>query len=160
VIITLTWYEQLLAGWCGHLRYIETIREGYHRPPFAKHHDEDPHASETTHAGAEMAVAKALKKYWLAGVNTHDEPDVAPDIEVRCTSNPNGRLIVRPEAHPERRFVLVRGTMPTFDIVGWILAADAMKPKWLDNPKGKGLAYWVPAECLHPMPEKKAEAAA
>ena len=146
MIVTLTWAEQILAAQCGVLRNVEALRLGCRRE-YSRKLD---HATATNidAAGAEMAVAKMLGRYWLAGVNEFDIADVAPNLEVRHTQNSNGRLIVRRDAPEDRPFFLVRGTMPRYEIVGWIWACDAKRKEWLDDPNGDGPCYMVPADQL------------
>lgn len=98
-----------------------------------------------------MAVAKFLCRYWLAGINTFKDPDVAPNIEVRRNTYPEGRslLKVKPTDPDARRYVLVRGQMPTFEIVGWIWGHEAKRPEWLKNYHDYGEVYYVPEAALH-----------
>jgi hypothetical protein len=104
-------------------------------------------------AAAELAVAKALNRYWVAGVNTYTMPDVGRNIEVRCTKYPNGKLAIRDRDQDDRPFVLVRGIIPTFEIVGWIYARDAKQEQWKEAMTW-GEAYMVPEDALRPFPLK------
>lgn len=141
--ITLEWYEQVLAGVIGTLRQVEAARLNC-KPSSTK--DDHAMARNIEAAGAELAVAKFLQRYWHPGVNRFRDPDVAPNVEVRQTTLDSGRLIIRKRsADPMRRYVLVRGTMPTFEVVGWIWGRDGMREEWVANPRGDGEVYLVPA---------------
>lgn len=149
VKISLDLYETASAVMCGIMRQTEVKSRG---ATFRLAGRPLGLWTETHAAGAEIAVAKYLRKYW-AGSNRFSDPDIAPDIEVRWTKHENGRLIVRSEAPNERRYVLVRGALPDYEIVGWILAGDAKQEKYLDNPNQDGECYWVPGDDLRPMSE-------
>lgn len=142
--VTLDWHEQKVASYVGAMRQDEALRLGLTRWPGGK-----PALQNNKDAsGAEMAVGRYEGAYWYAGINTFDWPDVYPDIEVRQTDDPNGSLIIRPGSDRSRNYYLVRGTMPNYDIVGWINAAEGMNPKWLRDPGDHGPAYFVPASAL------------
>jgi hypothetical protein len=146
--VTLTWYERLVATTIGLLRQTMSELRGTDRPLCSG----EPSDENNIHsAGAEMAVAKFLSRYWLAGVNTFKDPDVAPNIEVRRNTYPEGQslLKVKPTDPDERRYVMVRGEMPTYEIVGWLWGHEAKRPEWLQNPHDYGEVYYVPESKLH-----------
>lgn len=144
--ISLAWYEHALAAHCGVLRNVEANRKGLKRTYSSK--PDIPDGTHINAAGAEMALAKFMHRYWYAGVNCFDDPDVFPNVEVRCTTNPQGRLIVRADAADDRPYVLVRGLIPDYEIVGWILGSEAKRPEFLARPNGEGECYMVPASAL------------
>jgi hypothetical protein len=103
-------------------------------------------------ACGEIAVAKAIGKYWAPSVNTfHTEPDIAPDIEVRHTDRVDGSLIVRPNDDPDRWYFLVTGTAPEFQIVGYIKGSAARQPAWESDPGVHRPAWFVPQTALTPL---------
>jgi hypothetical protein len=55
-------------------------------------------------------------------------------IEVRYTRHPEGRLKIEKTDADDHRFVLVRGSMPEYQIVGWMKGKEGKRPEWLDNP--------------------------
>ena len=100
-------------------------------------------------AGAEMAVAKYLGIYWGADFG-HNGVDIAPNIDVKFTKHLTGRLLVFTDADPDRKYVLVTGEMPTYNIIGWMLGHDAKKDEFLDTPdRRRPPVYAVPQERLN-----------
>jgi hypothetical protein len=103
-------------------------------------------------AASELAAAKWLGIEWSRSVNTFRfEADVGEDIDVRCTSRDDGRLILREKDHPYRWFVLVTGTPPVLLLRGYIRGSDAMRPQWWKDPHGYGGAWFVPQVALIPI---------
>ncbi|MBT3677537.1 MAG: hypothetical protein HOG43_01970 [Flavobacteriales bacterium] len=111
-------------------------------------------------AGAEMAVAKGLGKYWDGSVGRYKkEADIGKDIEVRMTSMRTPKLIIRPNdsSHPERKYVLVNdmcqvGQKFRYELMGWMQCSHAMQEKFLtDNGNGRPPAWFVPVGELRPM---------
>ncbi len=106
-------------------------------------------------AGGELAAAKVLNRYWHASVNTyHRVPDVGDNLEVRtrldsiCKNGADADLIVRDDDPDDRYFVHVIGRLPEYEVVGWILGADAKQQQWRNNHGGHGEAYFVPRSQL------------
>jgi hypothetical protein len=119
-------------------------------------------------AGAEKAVGKRLNIDWHASINTfHDGvADVGGRIEVRYRrkrkrpldhqeeeEEESPDLIVREDDHEDRAYVLVRGALPKYEIVGWIWGRDAKRPEFWKNPGGHEPAFFVPEEHLRPVSE-------
>ena len=103
-------------------------------------------------AASELAVARWVGAEWSGSVNTfHDVADVGDDIEVRCSTNEHGALIVRLNDAPYRWFVLVTGPPPAMSIRGYLWGADAMAPKWWRNAHGYRGAWFVPQSELLPI---------
>ena len=152
-VVTLSWYEHQIAALCGVMRNVEALRNGWTRN-YSKTVD-DANVTNINAAGAEMAVAKFLNRYWVAGVNEFDAPDVSPNVEVRSTPYPHGKLIVRKDAPDDRPFVLVRGTLPNFEIVGWIRGGEAKRNEWLMDPNGDGECFMVPETALYVFERKE-----
>ena len=107
-------------------------------------------ASDIEAAGAELAFAKSINQEWIGDVNTFHAPDVEGGWQVRYTDNENGKLIIRPIDEPkyEEKFVLVKGLMPKYKIVGYMVGKDAIKEEYYRDPNKKGGAYFVPEKDL------------
>jgi len=146
-IVTLEWYEVELAVFIGKTRFVEALKTGRFKPTFR---EGDPALNDIEAAGAEMAVAKHCGRYWTAyvGGNGRNVADVSPNIEVRRATSSTGPLIIRPGDHVASPYVLVRGSMPNYEIVGWIRGGDGMRDEWRSNPGGKGEMFEVPDMAL------------
>ncbi len=77
----------------------------------------------------------------------------AGKYEVRGTKYKNGRLILHPTDKDNAIYILVVGQVPTFNLVGWIAGKNGKQDKFLDDPVGGRLAYFVPQEELSPVEE-------
>lgn len=148
--VTLEDYEVLQGATVGQLRNISAMRRKY-----ASRIPGQEWQAHIEGACGEVAVAKALGKYWGGSINTFkDGGDIASTgWEVRTRSDHKHDLIVRDDDPNERIFILVTGQSPSFRIHGWILARDAKREEWLKNYGGFGPAYFVPKEHLRPMGE-------
>ena len=104
---------------------------------------------EITGACGEMAVCKALGKFWTPSVNTfHTVADVVPAIEVRATRREDGCLIVRENDPSDRYYFLVVGEPPVVQVVGYMLGAQAKHPTFMRDPNGHRASYFVPQNLL------------
>ncbi len=144
ISVSLSWFEYHWAVFCATLRIVESTRQ----QAKAIEWNGDREQNDIQAAGAEIAVAKALNQYWCGGVNAFRQPDVGLNIEVRRTKYPKGKLAVRPRDHDDRPFVLVRGAIPEFEVVGWIYGFEAKQDRWKEDPHGEGEVYMVPDEVL------------
>jgi hypothetical protein len=150
VKVTLEWYEQQIAAICGVLRTCECQRET--RKSSREMPDMEKVITDILGACGEIAVAKALNRYWCPGINTFsDVPDVGKNIEVKSTPRPDGNLLIQYDDPEERIYVLVRGSLPTLELVGYITGRAAKQKQWWMNP-GKGWCYVVPATELRAFP--------
>jgi hypothetical protein len=149
ITVTLTWYEESMGIHVGNLLYSLSMRDG------RKDNDRDDKSTSLMHstdsACAEIAVAKALNRYWRGGVDIFKLPDIWPDLQVRHCREDGGRLIVRPKDTESHRFVLVTGVPPLFVIRGWMVGTAAKRDEWYHDFNKKGPAWWVPQSDLHPM---------
>ncbi len=69
-----------------------------------------------------------------------------PNFEVRTTSRPDGRLIVRKDESSAKRYALViRESWTRYKVIGWIWGSDAKDPKYFDPKLG---LYLVPQSAL------------
>lgn len=108
-------------------------------------------SSDLESALAELAVARALGKYWAFTVNTFRTRADVGDYEVRHTTLEDGQLIIRPKDSPQATYILVRGFAPTYNIVGFIKGEDGMNKKYIRNPGGLGAAFFIPEDKLKPI---------
>lgn len=101
----------------------------------------------------EIALAKALNRYWTgAGTGYYDDDDVG-QIQVRVTRHDHGCLLVRPnEGHLEAPWVLVVGVFPNYSVRGWLWGYEARQDKYLRAPADREPAYFVPQPDLRPIP--------
>lgn len=145
--VTLASHEMATAAWVGVRRQVEARRKGL---PDKHGFDGDGWGSHIEGAGGEMAVAKALNRYWDGSVNTFRAPDL-PGMQVRTRSRHDFELLVRPNDSRDEVFVLVTGQMPNYTVHGWIRGHEAMRDEWSKQHGGRPPAYFVPHEALHPI---------
>ena len=144
--IELTWAEVWKGIHCGSERRISVLKRGG-TDRFGANPESIAWKADIEGACAELATAKALGIEWQALVDQGSQPDLMPDIEVRRT---NPSLIVRPGAYPDRKYVWVSGWAPHYQVVGWIMGADAMREEWLTdfNKPNRPKCYCVPRGSL------------
>jgi len=143
--IFLTDQEGRIAALVGVERHIQSRRRCYQNRYGAK--ENESWQIDIEGACGEMAVAKYLGIYWGGHTGTFKKADVGNN-QVRTTSEPNGRLIVRERDNPEQRYWLVIGTFPNYWIHGYIKGEDAQRDEWLDDPDNRPPAWFVPREFL------------
>ena len=103
-------------------------------------------------ACAELAAAKGLNIFWCCGINTFKAADLGSNIQVRHTAKRSNRLIIRDGDKAEDVFVLVTGSAPEYEIVGWVLGKDGKNPSYLNDANDIGKpAYFVPQSALSPI---------
>ena len=143
--ITLKDYELVQAATTGGLRNIGAIKRGYESNIAGKEWQ-----AHIEGACGELAVAKAMGRYWGGSINTfkHGGDIDSTGWEVRTRSDHNHDLIVRDTDPDGRVFILVTGRSPTFRVHGWIESGDAKREEWLQDHGGHGPAYFVPKEHL------------
>ena len=113
--------------------------------------DGDPWAAHIEGAAGEYAAAKALGIHWPGHVDAFDQvPDLAPQPWDVRTAAPGRRLIVHPEDPDDRLSILVLGSMPDYQVVGYMRNRDAKDRRWWDDPAGGRPAYFIPADRLQP----------
>jgi hypothetical protein len=112
---------------------------------------------ESVGAIGERAFAKWLNVYSTDPINTfHDTPDCGDRFEIRSTSFPDGRLIVRDNDADDRIYVLALvGLDGRVILRGWIRGSDAKQPKWIWNPNEVRQAWGVVQDALNPMSQLK-----
>lgn len=154
MVITLTPREFELAAIHGAMRRCSAIERGQQH-----HHGLTGDAALATWnldiegACAEMAVAKAVNRYWdiLTRPQSPDEGDVGP-YQVRSTTRPGGCLLLHESDSDDAVFILAAGTAPTFNIAGWLRGREGKNPDYWRTTTGRP-AFFVPQEALRPIPE-------
>lgn len=144
--IVLLPYELEMAASVGVRRNLEAIASG--RTPNWGTPD-DCWKTHIVGALAELAFAKWAQVYWEGSINTfRGRADVA-GVEVRWAKD--GELKILPSEvreKPNTKFVLVIGTTPKFEVVGWAHARDAIsyaaRKKRPDGPD----AHFIPGRNL------------
>lgn len=141
-------YEIELAASVAIKRKVDSI---FNKRKVLKKRTSEDWGNEIEAAAAEMAVAKALNKYYGFHYNTFKTiPDVG-GYEVRSSQNDSANLIVRPRDSGESIFILVTGTVPNYTLRGWKKGSDVMVKKYFKNPGGLGAAFFLPQEELNSM---------
>lgn len=100
-------------------------------------------------AGAELAVAKAMGRFWTGTGGPDRETGDVGGLQVRHSRRFDARLILHDRDIDDHAFVLITGSMPTFEVVGHILARDGKAADywWAQAPRP---AYFVPVAALTP----------
>lgn len=104
-------------------------------------------------AGGELAFCRALGLNWPATVDTWKTvPDVPPFWEIRTLRRMPGVKVV-PEDDDNAMVAWVRGQLPRYEVMGYMVAGGAKQhPEWLRDPGGKGRAiYLVPESRMVPI---------
>lgn len=150
--ITLTIGEMHLAAQNGCLRQIESMAKGLQD----KHGFEGPGWNiHIEGAAGEIAVAKALGIYWGGSVNSFRTENDVGKFEVRTASKNGYKLIVREQDKDSNIYILVTGSAPHFEVVGWMYGGDAKQKKYENAPNGRAAAYFVPQSDLRAIDELK-----
>jgi len=126
----------------GVLRRLRGLRQNRDRYGF----DGDGWRVDINGVGAELAVAKLLAAY-PTGLGLSGD---VGRVEVRSTEYPDGALILHPADPDDRPFVLVTGQLPTYDVVGWVMAGDAKRKAYWRTDR-RHPAWFVPQGALHPI---------
>jgi hypothetical protein len=147
--VRLVWSETLHGAMMGVLRNMNAI---YGRLP-ERHGCEglDNWTGHIEGACAEVGGGKALGRYWNLDINAFSTGDDVAGFQVR-RADPDERLIIRPADADSKRFILVTGTVPNFEVHGVIRAGEAKEhPEWRFAPNGRPPAWFVPSGSLEPI---------
>lgn len=143
--VTLDWSELELAAAVGLRRQLSSLRDqredkhGFSGPGWTIHIEG---------ACGELAVAKALGRYWNGSVDNFRGPDLVGFLQIRTRSNAYYDLIVRPDDADQDVYILVTGRAPEFEVHGWIRGRDAKQEMWLRTYGDRPPAYFVPQSAL------------
>jgi len=145
VTVVFTWSEVRLSAVKGVDRNLRALYKGRRRL-FGRDSGWD---ENIIGALGEDAVAKHLDRYPSRGPELDYEGDVG-HVQVRATTHPLGRLIVKREDADGAAFVLARVTEPVVVLVGWLYGHEAKRDQWWE-PTAHSPAYFVPEHALRPM---------
>lgn len=140
--IRLNKQELIHAGITGLFRYIESQLNN-RKPYFKERYTGEMLGYGIMGAFAEIAVSKAFRTYYDYSVNTFHVSDI-PDqnIEVRYSKTPFCK--VREDDY-NINVVSVTGSIPDFEIRGYIYSEDAKLPDYKKDFNNVGRpAYFVP----------------
>lgn len=154
VVVTLTRQEAVQASYGGVHRRLRAIFRG--RQARYGRGDGDEWESDVQACAAELAVAKALDRYWADSAELDPDGDVGslpPHVHVRHTPLAAGRLILRPTDPDDGVFVLVTGELPTFEVVGWLGGREGKVGEPVDVGNGRPPCWMVPRAALRPIEE-------
>ena len=144
--VTLMTYEVMQAALVGLMRQISSMKKNFNISHGLSKRNWD---IDIEGACGEMAVAKALNVYWDGSVDKFKSGgDIGSRLQVRTTTHPNGRLIVRDIDDESHIFLLVTGNAPEYILRGWTMGGEAKQEKYLDSPAGRPPAYFVPISDL------------
>lgn len=148
--ITLAWAEVATAARVGEARCIRNRANGSsHRYGKAAGAD---WSGDIEAAAAEMAAAKATGRYWPIIAEPDDWGDLGYGLHVRHTERPGGRLILHPDDPDDHFFILVTGSLPSFVVVGYLLAgAGKVEGNWEDPSDADRPAFFVAQRELDPI---------
>jgi hypothetical protein len=146
--VSLSWAEMLLGCFAGCMRQVQNMKDARHNAYGMP--DKLSWGENIEGVLAEMALAKALNKYWC-GKGEFGDVDIRPDIECRSTSGHDNRLILHKSDKDERKYYLITGQRGNYEVKGWCYGHDGKKTNFYDDPTGKNRpAYFVPQSELTP----------
>jgi len=148
--VTLTPYELMQGATAGVLRNVMSINHDYNKSVTGQ--EWQVHIEG---ACGEIAVAKAMGKYWGGSVNTFKAKGDLDGTgwEIRTRSKHHYELMIRENDPNDRVFILVTGKAPNYRVHGWIKASDAKRQEWKKDYGGHGEAYFVPKVALKNLEE-------
>jgi hypothetical protein len=153
-VVTLTWYEVLMAQGVASLRQSDSEKKGLN---LDKHGVKNLTRSESDRIGAlcEVATAKYLNVFWPGHVGLYGGADLEPNIAVRGTKHRFGHLIFRPGENPAFSYVLIIQGKGTFELAGYLNGWEMMEHKeWydaLDKSRADYRSWNAPQRALHPI---------
>lgn len=97
----------------------------------------------------EVAVAKALNKYWTGNIGNYKAKDV-DSYQVRTSAHDSLRVSKR-DADNDTFILVVAGNNFTFNVAGWAYGRDVKQDKyWREPVKGRP-NYFMPVNDLNPL---------
>jgi len=154
VLVTLSLAEMLSASNVGVIRRYESWKNK-NKSKHGLSIEDSGCGIQVEGALGELAVAKAINRYWDMSVNTFKQADIGNNIQVRTRLRHSYDLIIRDDDNPNHVFVLVTGIGPEYIIRGWCYGHEGMKKEYLANHGGYYEAYFVPQDKLRPFKPKE-----
>lgn len=153
-LVTLGPQELYFAAQHATMRRLNNLKAA--RAP--RHGIADAHAWAADIDGAfgELALAKWLGVYWVPGVA---RPEYSGDVaryEVRATRHATGCLLLHPDDHDDRPYVLALIAEPTVTLAGWVMGQQGKSPAhWTSSTdtRFREPCFAVPQSALRPMSE-------
>lgn len=150
--VTLTWSERCLAAQVGLWRHFRAVREQRKPTHGLRGGEGELLAFHVDGAIGEMAFAKSQNVYWSGSVDTFKSGGDVGTIHVRARSRPDYELNIRDDDPDGVPFVLVRGSLGTYEIVGWMWSHEAKQPYWQHDYGNRGAPAWfVPDRYLRAL---------
>lgn len=104
--------------------------------------------------GAELAVADHLRLSWRSQIGAgFGRPDLPYGIEVKGRRSAGSDIGLQPTItrwNLAPIYVLVWGTLPEYQIVGWI-SGDTIRDHWDQMKVSNWGCHWVPWQALEPI---------
>jgi len=149
-IVKLNASEMMQAALIGVMRNVTNLRQG-RVDAFGAESDRgwEYHIQG---ACGEYAVAKLLNAFYNGALGNLGADDVG-NFQVRTRSKAHYELIIHPKDPDDRKFVLVTGCAPLFNVVGWIVGRDGKREEFWKDPAGSRPAFFVPHSALRPIDE-------
>ena len=146
--VTLDTEEMEFAALAGAMRRARALSVGLNDRYGAV--DVDPWSIDIEGVAAELAVAKALGRYYVPALRVQTEGGDVGSYQVRHTHHQNGCLLIKDGDRDEDYFILVIGHAPSLRVVGWLRAMHGRRPEWRREVRGRS-AFFVPQEALSPI---------
>ena len=140
------------ADHVGMSRFRASMNAGRNAGRNQSRSDEARKTDDCMGARAELAVALHLGIPYEGTVNTfHRKPDVG-GFEVRSTRLQDGKLLVRPNDHDERPFIMVTTHGRRMVLRGWAFGRAAKRHEWWRKWNDKPGVWAMPQTALRPVP--------
>lgn len=147
--VVLTWPELTVGATVGTARHMWALKQGRKD----RHgYEGDGYGPHILGAQGEMAFCKSYGIYWHPTMNTfRAQADVGDGIEIKTRSEDHYDLLVRPDDHFDRVFVLVTGKGPAFVLRGWMYGEDCRRDEWWKDYGNREPAWFAPQASLQPL---------
>lgn len=148
--VKLTDWELEIAYTIGVKRHLDSLKKNLQNKFGAT--NERSLFLHVSGAVGEMAVAKALNKYYVGHVNIFTKPDV-DKYQIRFTGMVPPQLIIRNQDKNDEIFISVSSgeQYNIFHINGWLYGKEGKLPEYIKNPSNRGEAYFIEINKLHSM---------
>ncbi len=153
MIVKLSYAEMLLAVQIAGQQQVQNFKQGRKARYGAANDFGSAVGLCLTGVLGEMAVAKALNKFWTGNVGQHGTTDVGGDngVEVRTRTEKGRNLILHPKDDDNKKFVVaVTQDAPNILLTGWCTGKSGKKEEYWQTFTGRP-CYFVPDEALQPM---------